>query len=51
MEMCLIASQNDLVRMRAWHAAGADVNYSDYDKRTPLHIVCLVFGSLMFLIG
>ena len=33
------AAVNDLDTLKAWHAAGADLNISDYDHRTPLHIV------------
>ncbi|VDP15439.1 unnamed protein product [Soboliphyme baturini] len=36
--MCSAASCNDLQLLKAWEAAGADLNSSDYDKRTALHV-------------
>ncbi|MFH4975166.1 hypothetical protein AB6A40_001875 [Gnathostoma spinigerum] len=38
MELCLAASRVDFSALDAWFAAGADVNASDYDGRTALHI-------------
>lgn len=34
-----LVSKRDLPTLEAWKLAGADFNVSDYDKRTPLHIV------------
>ena len=39
MELCLLACTNDIDGLKAWLAAGADVNVADYDGRTALHVV------------
>ncbi|XP_076442595.1 L-asparaginase-like isoform X2 [Babylonia areolata] len=36
--LCCAAATDDLETIRAWHAAGADMNSADYDSRTALHI-------------
>lgn len=33
-----MASEDDTEGLAAWKTAGADLNWSDYDFRTPLHI-------------
>lgn len=38
--MCTYAAQNKVSKLKAWHLAGADLNVGDYDRRTPLHVVC-----------
>lgn len=38
MELCRAASQDDVDTLIAWKAAGADLNESDYDNRTALHV-------------
>lgn len=38
--MCSYAAENKVSKLKAWHLAGADLNMGDYDKRTPLHVVC-----------
>ena len=35
------ASQEDVETLQAWKLAGADLNESDYDNRTALHVVGL----------
>ncbi|VDM95139.1 unnamed protein product [Thelazia callipaeda] len=37
-ELCICASCGDMEALNSWLAAGADVNQSDYDGRTALHI-------------
>ncbi|KAL8568265.1 hypothetical protein ACOMHN_040838 [Nucella lapillus] len=36
--LCCAVAMNDLDTIRAWHAAGVDMNSCDYDNRTALHI-------------
>ncbi|CAC5396771.1 ASPG [Mytilus coruscus] len=38
MELCRAASQEDVDTLKAWKIAGADLNESDYDNRTALHV-------------
>ncbi|MGH0154575.1 UNVERIFIED_CONTAM: hypothetical protein FKN15_032654 [Acipenser sinensis] len=38
-EMCCLAYLNDTKQMEIWMAAGKHLNYADYDKRTPLHVL------------
>ncbi|KAL5008955.1 hypothetical protein ScPMuIL_014536 [Solemya velum] len=38
MELCSSAAQNDIESLKAWCAAGIDVNSADYDNRTALHV-------------
>jgi hypothetical protein len=38
-ELCLAASQCDLLTLKAWKEAGASLNDADYDGRTALHVV------------
>ncbi|XP_033733850.1 L-asparaginase-like [Pecten maximus] len=38
MELCSAAARDEVSTLQAWRAAGADLNVSDYDKRTPLHV-------------
>lgn len=40
-ELCRLAAKNRVDDLLVWQLAGADLNSSDYDKRTPLHVaVC-----------
>ena len=39
MYLCNCVKNNQLDRLRAWHCAGADLDQTDYDGRTPLHMV------------
>ncbi|VDD96132.1 unnamed protein product [Enterobius vermicularis] len=43
LELCMCASHGDLDTLLAWLLAGADLSQSDYDGRTPLHIVSQSF--------
>lgn len=38
-ELCRLAAKNRVDDLLVWQLAGADFNASDYDKRTPLHVV------------
>ncbi|XP_025104176.1 L-asparaginase-like isoform X2 [Pomacea canaliculata] len=38
LHLCSAAALNDLNTIKAWHAAGADLNSFDYDYRTALHV-------------
>ncbi|XP_071159047.1 L-asparaginase-like isoform X1 [Mytilus edulis] len=38
MELCRASSQEDVDTLKAWKIAGADLNESDYDNRTALHV-------------
>ena len=40
-ELCRLAAKNRVDDLLVWQLAGADFNASDYDKRTPLHVVSL----------
>ncbi len=37
--LCMLAATNDLRGLKSWKVAGADLNSTDYDGRTPLHVV------------
>lgn len=37
-ELCCAADLDDVDTIHSWHIAGADLNCSDYDKRTALHV-------------
>ena len=43
LELCVLAAENKVDRLRAWYLAGADLSAGDYDKRTPLHVVRIPF--------
>jgi len=45
--MCAAAGSNDLDAMLRMVEAGADVNLSDYDQRTPLHVAASNDNSLV----
>jgi len=39
-QLCRLAIKHDINGIRAWVAAGMDLNTADYDGRTALHITC-----------
>lgn len=39
MYLCNCVKNNQVERLRAWHQAGADLDQTDYDGRTPLFLV------------
>ena len=41
LEICSLAADDKVDRLRAWHLAGVDFNVGDYDRRTALHVVSL----------
>ena len=38
-ELCIAAGSNDLECIKLWHRANVDMNCTDLDGRTPLHVV------------
>ncbi|PFX27199.1 60 kDa lysophospholipase [Stylophora pistillata] len=41
LQICSLAADDKVDRLRAWHLAGVDFNVGDYDRRTALHVaVC-----------
>ncbi|XP_057315902.1 L-asparaginase-like isoform X2 [Hydractinia symbiolongicarpus] len=40
-ELCIAATENDVERMRLWARAKVDMNTTDLDGRTPLHVAVL----------
>ena len=43
LKMCSLAADDKVDRLRAWHLAGVDFNVGDYDRRTALHVVSVLF--------
>ena len=39
LELCSLAADDKVERLRAWYLAGVDFNFGDYDRRTALHVV------------
>ena len=35
------AAHRELLQLKTWHLAGANINQGDYDNRTALHVVSL----------
>jgi len=40
-ELCIAATENDVDRLRLWKRAEVDMNMTDLDGRTPLHVAVL----------
>jgi len=40
-ELCVAATENDVDRLRLWHRSHVDMNSTDLDGRTPLHVAVL----------
>ena len=38
-ELCIAATENDVERLRLWKRSNVDMNATDLDGRTPLHVV------------
>ena len=38
-ELCCLAAKNHTDDLHVWFLGGADMNATDYDGRTPLHVV------------
>lgn len=38
-ELCVAATENDVERLRLWKQSKVDMNMTDLDGRTPLHVV------------
>ena len=43
LKMCSLAADDKVDRLQAWHLAGVDFNIGDYDRRTALHVVSVLF--------
>ncbi|XP_060071945.1 L-asparaginase-like [Ylistrum balloti] len=53
MELCSAAARDEVSTLQAWKLAGADLNVSDYDKRTPLHVAVSTkkMSAVRYLLG
>ncbi len=46
MYLCNCVKNNQVNRLRAWHKAGADLDQTDYDGRTPILLVNYLIGLI-----
>ena len=47
-ELCIAATDNDLERLSLWRLCNVDMNMTDLDGRTPLHVVSKLNGIPTF---
>lgn len=47
MHLCNCVKNNQVDRLKAWHKAGADLDQTDYDGRTPISLVNASFHLRM----
>ena len=48
-ELCVAATENDIDRLRLWKKSQVNMNSTDLDGRTPLHVVSVVYVILYYL--